>query len=134
MNMRTHLKHFLEQVVPSVLLRPLLSWKYNAKLRDRAGKPAAAVFTDIYKKNAWSGQESVSGRGSDPAHTRSVTQQLPQVLRQLGVKSILDVPCGDFAWMQHVDLAGFPKHLDELRSSGRVGDPSPHGHREHLLT
>jgi SAM-dependent methyltransferase len=28
------------------------------------------------------------------------------LLRQLGVTSMLDLPCGDFNWMQHVDLSG----------------------------
>ena len=32
--------------------------------------------------------------------------ELTAILRFLGVRSLLDVGCGDFAWMQHVDLDG----------------------------
>jgi hypothetical protein len=31
---------------------------------------------------------------------------LPGLLRRLGVRSMLDVPCGDFNWMRLVDLEG----------------------------
>ena len=34
------------------------------------------------------------------------SELLPALVRELEVTSVLDVPCGDFFWMQHVDLAG----------------------------
>lgn len=70
------------------------------------------VFTKIYEKdlfNSRSGNEnavSKSGSGSDLEQTREIINLLPQLLRRYEIKSILDVPCGDFYWMQHVDLSG----------------------------
>jgi hypothetical protein len=38
--------------------------------------------------------------------TESIRTQLPSLIREFGVDSILDVPCGDFSWMSQVDLQG----------------------------
>lgn len=62
------------------------------------------VFSDIYRNNSWADPESVSGRGSTLARTIIVRKELPALLNELGANSILDAPCGDFNWMQHVDL------------------------------
>jgi 2-polyprenyl-3-methyl-5-hydroxy-6-metoxy-1,4-benzoquinol methylase len=68
------------------------------------------VFTKIYKNdlfNARSGNEnnvSKSGSGSDIEQTQEIIKQLPILLKKYNIKSILDVPCGDFYWMSHVDL------------------------------
>jgi 2-polyprenyl-3-methyl-5-hydroxy-6-metoxy-1,4-benzoquinol methylase len=65
-----------------------------------------AVFTDIYRHNGWQDAESVSGRGSTLAQTEVVRRELPRLLAELGARSLLDAPCGDFNWMRHVALAG----------------------------
>lgn len=62
-------------------------------------------FTRMYETNLWAGSESRSGDGSSLAATAGVRAGLPGLLRQLGVRRLLDVPCGDFHWMAHVDLA-----------------------------
>ncbi len=36
--------------------------------------------------------------------TRHLIGELPKLLREIGATSLLDVPCGDFNWMSHVDL------------------------------
>lgn len=64
------------------------------------------VFTDIYRGNLWYDPESVSGRGSTLERTAAVRAALPALLRELGARSLLDAPCGDFNWMRHVDLSG----------------------------
>ena len=63
-------------------------------------------FERIYSTNLWSDAESRSGVGSNLDSTRVVRAELPAALRQLGARVLLDVPCGDFKWMQHVDLSG----------------------------
>ena len=63
------------------------------------------VFVEIYRTNAWGGKESVSGGGSDIDQTRVVEAVLPGMLRELGVRTMLDIPCGDFHWMSRVDLS-----------------------------
>jgi hypothetical protein len=62
------------------------------------------VFSAIHKNNSWKGDQSVSGKGSDLRQTRNVIRELPKILRDLEVRSILDVPCGDFHWMSTVQL------------------------------
>ena len=63
-------------------------------------------FERIYSTNLWSDAESRSGVGSTLDSTRVVRAELPAALRQLETRVLLDVPCGDFKWMEHVDLSG----------------------------
>jgi 2-polyprenyl-3-methyl-5-hydroxy-6-metoxy-1,4-benzoquinol methylase len=70
------------------------------------------IFTKIYEKDLFnvrsSNDNSVSksGSGSDLEQTKEIIKQLPLLLKKYNIKSILDVPCGDFYWMQHVNLKG----------------------------
>ena len=63
-------------------------------------------FAQIYKTNLWSDSESRSGTGSSLDSTATLRAALPPVLRVLNTRSLLDVPCGDFNWMNQVDLSG----------------------------
>jgi 2-polyprenyl-3-methyl-5-hydroxy-6-metoxy-1,4-benzoquinol methylase len=67
---------------------------------------AEEVFGRIHAGNEWRGKESVSGPGSDVASCGNLISQLPKLFRDFGIRSILDVPCGDWNWMQKVDLRG----------------------------
>jgi len=62
------------------------------------------VFSDIYDNNTWSSLESKSGPGSELDSTIVIRQELPYLIEKLKVISLLDIPCGDFNWMSHVDL------------------------------
>jgi hypothetical protein len=68
------------------------------------GRTAEEVFTDISHGDKWGGIESVSGKGSGLLQTRVVRNELPAVCREFVVHAMLDIPCGDFHWMRHVDL------------------------------
>ena len=68
--------------------------------------PVESIFAEKMQTNAWRGAESVSGTGSDIEQTRVVIEELPRLLRGLGVSTLLDLPCGDFNWMRNVDLSG----------------------------
>jgi hypothetical protein len=59
-------------------------------------------FSEIYGKNLWSSQESLSGPGSELAATESLRGWLVENIPTLEVKAFVDAPCGDFNWMQHV--------------------------------
>ena len=61
------------------------------------------IFEEHYRTNAWQGDESVSGTGSSLAATEVVRTVLPQIVSGFGITTLLDVPCGDFNWMQHLD-------------------------------
>ena len=64
------------------------------------------VFTKIYHENGFGGANSISGPGSDLSQTIAVRNQLRAMCRYLALHSMLDIPCGDFHWMKHVDLEG----------------------------
>jgi glycosyltransferase involved in cell wall biosynthesis len=72
--------------------------------RSLRGALMTNVFEDIYQKNVWGNSESHSGHGSSASATRFLRTALSQLLSDLGVKSMLDVPCGDFNWMRLLDL------------------------------
>ena len=71
----------------------------------RVASPGASrsqIFQTIYAERIWKGRESASGRGSDSDQTRKLRAELPGILRNLEVRSLVDVPCGDFNWMSSV--------------------------------
>lgn len=72
---------------------PLATSAYAA-FRLRRGRHAR--FIEDYQHN--------SGAGSDLASTRHLIPALPPLLREYGIRTMLDIPCGDFLWMQRVDL------------------------------
>lgn len=63
-------------------------------------------FERIYSTNLWSDPETRSGTGSSLDSTRVLREKLPAALRQLGTRVLVDAPCGDFTWMDRVDLGG----------------------------
>lgn len=82
---------------------PYLYYKFLA-LTLRSG-PAEVVFTDIFRGNKWGGKDSASGMGSDVGQTRVVVGALPIIFDSFNIRTVLDIPCGDFHWMQHADMA-----------------------------
>ncbi len=60
-------------------------------------------FTYIFRSRLWS-SSSVSGPGSESVQTQQLRDQLPDVLDRFGVRTLLDLPCGDFGWLSAVDL------------------------------
>ncbi|MBM79587.1 MAG: hypothetical protein CMJ78_03210 [Planctomycetaceae bacterium] len=80
-----------------------LSDKYaSIQLRSKSTED---VFTDIFKENFWQGKDSVSGTGSDLDQIGLISERLPVLFKALDVRSVLDLPCGDFLWMKDVDLS-----------------------------
>ncbi len=80
--------------------------RYRIKRRVLRGQAPADIFREYVRINKWGDKESVSGKGSNLKSTEQLRQLLPKLLTDLSVRSMLDVPCGDFNWMAHVDLAG----------------------------
>lgn len=62
------------------------------------------IFQTIHDGNLWGGTESVSGPGSSLDSVGEILKQLPELLKKYKIKSIIDAPCGDFHWMQKLDL------------------------------
>lgn len=65
-----------------------------------------ALFTRYYRTNQWGSAETRSGPGSERARTRQVVHGLSELIRDLGVQSLLDAPCGDLNWIRDVRLDG----------------------------
>ena len=96
--------------------------------RAESGRPMAPLeaFRHVIETNLWGDPESVSGSGSSLDQTRRLRQELPALFRRLGIRSILDLPCGDGQWMARVDLAGIaytggdllPELIDANRARG----------------
>lgn len=70
-----------------------------------------ALFSSIYDYRMWRDakmeggrEESISGPGSSLANTTALRRELPVLIQDLQIESLLDAGCGDFNWMQHLDL------------------------------
>lgn len=62
------------------------------------------VFERIFRDNVWGHCESRSGEGASAAQTQFIRGVLPDLFAELGVTSMLDIPCGDWAWMRLLKL------------------------------
>lgn len=91
------MKQFLKRWIP----RP---HKIKKWYRRRWPRPAADVFTEIHDRNTWGSDESSSGPGSTLEQTAALRAALPALLERHGVKTLLDLPCGDFHWLREVQL------------------------------
>jgi len=61
-------------------------------------------FNYIHKSNFWVSQSSVSGEGSDETQTEEVRVNLPKIILEYKIQRMLDLPCGDFNWMESIEL------------------------------
>ena len=61
-------------------------------------------FSQVYEKNMFCGEASRSGEGSDLIQTAVIRRELPGLVEELGIKTFLDAPCGDWYWMREVEL------------------------------
>ncbi len=69
------------------------------------------LFTYAYKHNSWADQSSRSGTGSNLIQTSLIRIHIPQLLKQIGAKTLLDAPYGDFYWMKKVDLSFLDQYI-----------------------
>ena len=83
-------------------------------------KSVERIFADIYKKGHWKSTESKSGKGSELKITQILRRELPVLLRDLNVRTMLDVPCGDFNWLKEVDLSFLDKYIGADIVSGLI--------------
>lgn len=99
----------LKRLFPNSLKRFYWRYKKNKERREKKrvsfkDKTPKETFTFIHDTNFWSGTDSVSGGGSDLHHTQILIQELTDLFKEKGFQTVLDIPCGDFVWMQYVDL------------------------------
>jgi SAM-dependent methyltransferase len=65
--------------------------------RDKR-RPAQDVFSEVYSKNLWGGEngEFFSGVGSRYVHAELYVDGILKFIRETGIRSIIDLGCGDF--------------------------------------
>ena len=98
-------RHMLHRAAADVAMDQIRRWRGipTAYLRGSVSER----FSSIYRTEAWSrwgGGAPGSGTGSTLEITGSIRAELPLLLRQLGCETILDIGCGDFNWMQHLNV------------------------------
>jgi len=59
-------------------------------------------FADIWRSNGWGSAETRSGPGSTLKQTETLRTRLSDTLRQLGVRTLIDVGCGDLNWISPI--------------------------------
>jgi SAM-dependent methyltransferase len=64
---------------------------------------SSQIFSTVFRNNFWEGSVSRSGAGSDLVQTTRIRAALPTLLEELGIRSMLDLACGDFYWMRQVN-------------------------------
>lgn len=87
------------------------------------------IFKEFYINRSWGAdEESASGRGSSVVATKNLRENLPFLLKKFEIKSILDIPCGDFNWMKEVDLGLIDYHgadvVEEIISDNQIKYPN----------
>jgi SAM-dependent methyltransferase len=86
-------------------------------------------FRRIHHTNLWGADTSVSGLGSEADATAVLRDQLPPLLRKLGVTSLLDAPCGDAGWInltrldaRYVGVDIVPELVQRLHQRSATGE------------
>ncbi len=103
---------------PIAVLRARRENRFRENRNDQDGSKAGenshsgdrvSVFEQIYVRNAWQSPESRSGPGSTLERTEILRWELPPLLARLGVRTLVDAPCGDCNWRQHtvIDLDAY---------------------------
>lgn len=70
----------------------------------RAHEPVRSKFSRIYRENIFGSRESRSGSGSTLEQTATLRREIPALLGELGARTLIDAPCGDFNWMSRTPL------------------------------
>lgn len=61
-------------------------------------------FELLHRLGVYHHPESVSGAAATLEETAVLREAFPRLVEQYSVASVLDIPCGDFHWMQYVEL------------------------------
>jgi len=117
----------MKKQLKAILPLALIQWYRDFRRRFSAFQhmPPKAVFTNIYNTNRWGSSESVSGLGSELKNTEVLVEFLGKLFRELGIQSVLDLPCGDFNWMKQMGLSG-RRHRGATRATqpGNIRTPA----------
>src|ERR1051326_8782743 len=68
------------------------------------GDELSQRFTTIYQTHFWEDDQSRSGGGSNLYATEKIRKAIPELFLKYRVRSVVDVPCGDFFWFKEMKL------------------------------
>jgi hypothetical protein len=83
---------------------PFDPFYFEREAEEGRSRSIPETFRHIYRTNHWSGHDSISGEGSGREQTQRIEAAIPALVAEVDARTLLDVPCGDFGWMQYVDL------------------------------
>lgn len=96
---------FIKKIVADYQVLPLSKGTTSiCSSKNTEGQLPEEVFSKIYVDNSWKSIESISGPGSTLAATLKLREGLEELLKKFQIKTLLDVPCGDFHWMKTVNM------------------------------
>ena len=106
---REMVRHVIYKTGTYNLITWFRHWKEGRTSGHLNGADLKSRFQAIYDTGVWQhGHDEAtpgSGAGSSLAATAPLREALPALLNALDARTLLDVGCGDFSWMQHVAIA-----------------------------
>ncbi|WP_315830974.1 class I SAM-dependent methyltransferase [Bradyrhizobium prioriisuperbiae] len=104
---REMVRHLIYKTGSYDIITRFRAWRGRAS-EHLNGADLKSRFEAIYDTGVWQQgwHEATpgSGAGSSVAATVALREALPSLLNDLNAKTLLDVGCGDFSWMQHVSI------------------------------
>lgn len=96
-----------KNLAPKRLMITGREYAYNIKTiwHELSPKSRSDIFSKVMEKGIWSGQDSLSGHGSDFESTAFIRTEIPKLLKDLEIRTLLDAPCGDFYWMNLIEYS-----------------------------
>jgi SAM-dependent methyltransferase len=68
-------------------------------------KRMRVAFTQHYRSGDWGEPGTVSGPGSTIGRTSTIRKEMPILLEEFSIRTVLDAGCGDFTWFQVLELS-----------------------------
>jgi hypothetical protein len=94
-----YIRRFVKRYFPFFLV----FHNFFMKIKFR-NKNSENIFNSIFNSNSWEDCETISGQGSNEIQTSEIVRSFPSIVTKFRIRSVLDIPCGDFYWMKNVDL------------------------------
>lgn len=95
---------FLSIIVVSLLVPPCMLVSQKSAPKKQNKRSHHEIFKNIIEKNIWKSKESKSGTGSTLKQTVVIRKEIPKIIADFKIQSMLDAACGDFNWMRHMPL------------------------------
>ncbi|MBS0379254.1 MAG: class I SAM-dependent methyltransferase [Proteobacteria bacterium] len=92
------LRSGLSRIAPEELKTLWRRHRINRLRKRNRTREVDEIFSDIYRRNRWGGEQGElhSGSGSTEEHARRYAQTVNEFIRAHGIRSVVDLGCGDF--------------------------------------